>query len=462
MRWSIRNQILVPLIGIQAVAVTAITVVTAMLAARRSEREIIGRLNGVLAAVGHGNFPYTASVLARMRGLSGAHFLAARQGGGVIESTLATPGKLPGSLRALPPSTHIATLAQSPTVELEGTRYFVALVHSSGAPEASSLLVFYPETSWRQARLEAAMPPLMLGAVALGLMVLVTSWIAHRISGRIRRVERQVAGIASGDFRELDIGRRRDEVDDLSASVNQMCSQLKEMRRTSRQSEKARLLAQIAAGFAHQLRNALTGVRLSIQLHARRYPARDGDQALNVALRQLAMTEEQVRGLLSVGRIERHVPEICELHQVLDDVAQLVDPTCQHARVRLRRHRAEESLPMLADRSSVRAAILNLALNAIEAAGPGGTVSLAGRSRGDGVAIEVVDTGPGPPPELAETLYEAFVTTKPEGAGLGLALAHQVAIDHGGHLSWTREEGRTHFCLTLPRADGASRVKGAE
>ena len=58
MRWSIRSQILIPLIGIQAVAVTAATLTTAALAARRSEGEIIGRLNDVLDTLAHGNFPY--------------------------------------------------------------------------------------------------------------------------------------------------------------------------------------------------------------------------------------------------------------------------------------------------------------------------------------------------------------------------------------------------------------------
>ena len=72
MRLSIRNQILFPLMGIQAVAVTAITIATATLAAGRSEREIVARLNGVIDTFGHANFPYTASVLAKMRGLSGA------------------------------------------------------------------------------------------------------------------------------------------------------------------------------------------------------------------------------------------------------------------------------------------------------------------------------------------------------------------------------------------------------
>src|SRR5262249_4412302 len=83
MRWSIRSQILVPIIAIQAVAVTAIVIVPATLAAGRSERQIVARLNGVIDTLGHANFPYTASVLAQMRGLSGAHFIAYTEDGRV-------------------------------------------------------------------------------------------------------------------------------------------------------------------------------------------------------------------------------------------------------------------------------------------------------------------------------------------------------------------------------------------
>jgi signal transduction histidine kinase len=302
----------------------------------------------------------------------------------------------------------------------------------------------------------------MLGAGSLGLMALITSWIAHRISSRIRRVRRQVALIAAGDFRTPDPGpgseQERDEVGDLSRSIHRMCIQLAEMRRTIEQTERARLLARFGAGLAHQLRNSLTGARMSVQLHARRYPAPEGDESLNVALRQLAMTEEQVKGLLSLGRVERRPPEVFDLGPLLADVAFLVHPSCQHAKVALQQPQGEEPLTLRADRSSLRAAVLNLTLNAIEAAGPGGAVRLEARSRGDEVAIDVADTGPGPPPELATALCEAFVTSKPEGVGLGLALAQQVATEHGGRLSWTRAGGETRFCLALPkwdRRDGA-------
>ncbi len=461
MRSSIRNQILIPLIGIQAVAVTAATVTVATLAATRTEREILSRLNDVIDTLAHGNFPFTASVLSRLRGLSGAHFIVAQPTGEIMETSLPDLDRLPESLRSVPQATHVESLDRHPAVLLAGVPYFAVSVPVRAGPRSGSLVVLYPETSLRQARREAVMPSLLLGFGSLVVMVFVTGLIARCIGARIRRVERQVARIASGDFQELPIEGRQDEVGDLTVSINRMCLQLKGMRRMIHDSERARLLAQLAAGLAHQLRNSLTGARMSIQLHARRYPAPPGDETLSVALKQLALTEEQVKGLLSAGRIERGPPEVCDLGQLLEEVARLVDPACQHARVALNQERNGARpgavLDVLADRSSLRAAILNLALNAIDAAGPGGAVTLAARQDGDQVTVDVVDNGPGPPPELAETLCEPFVTSKPEGVGLGLMFAQQVAADHGGRLAWTRAGGETRFCLSFPTASEARR-----
>ena len=450
---SIRNQILIPIVAIQGVAVATLAVTSATLAARRMERQVVDRLNGVVEALGHANFPYTPSVLAKMRGLSGAHFAAYDERGRVAEATLPALRSLPTGEWSGRSTDRLESLGDSPTLDLGGTRYFAASLRNAGGSRGSSLLVLYPETSWRQARREAATAPLVVGLGALAMMVGVTGWIARRIGRRVRRVRRQLSRIAAGDFEGFDPGPFDDEVADLSRSVNRMSEQLREMRRTIRQSERTRVLAQFAAGLAHQLRNSLTGARMSVQLHARRFPPPEGDEALNVAIRQLAMTEEQVKGLLSLGRVEQSPPELCDARQLLEDVASLVSPTCQHARVTLHQQPAEAPLAFLAERSSLRAAVLNLALNAIEAAGAGGVVRLSALLIEDKVTIEVADTGPGPPPELANHLYEAFVTGKREGVGLGLALARQVAEGQGGRLDWDRLDGVTTFRLALPMAD---------
>ncbi len=451
MQFSIRNQILIPILGIQVVAVTAITLTTAWLAAGRSEREIAGRLNGVIEALGHANFPLTSSVLGKMRGLSGAHFVVFTEGGRVTDGTLPGLGAVPEAVRAIRPMASLGSLGDSPTLLQAGTRYFAIPLRATGGPLDRSLLVLYPETSWRQARREAAWPPLAVGLGTLGLMAAVTSWIAQRISARVHDLQRQVARIAVGDFDGFDPGPGRDEIRELGRSINQMCQQLRQMRQTIHQSERTRLLAQLAAGLAHQLRNALTGARMSIQLHAKRFPPREGDETLAVALRQLTMTEEQVRGILSLGRVEHQPHARCDLGRLLADIASLVGPSSQHARVALHLHPVAPPLTVLGDEPGLRAALLNLAMNAIEAAGPGGRVALGAGVEGGEVVVDVTDTGPGPPPAVADTLLEAFVTSKPEGVGLGLAIARQVAAEHGGHVSWSRHDHRTRFRLTLPR-----------
>lgn len=451
MQWSIRNQILIPLVLIQVVAVTATALTTAALAARRSERETVDRLNGVIAALGHASFPYTAAVLAKMRGLSGAHFVAISGDGRVAETSLPGLSELPAALRSVPSVARIDSLGSAPSVVVDRTRFRAVTIRPSGDPRGLSLLVLYPETSRRQARDEAVLPPVLLGLGSLAAMAGVTGWVARQTGVRIRKIRQHVAQIAEGRFLDLDPGRRRDEVGDLTRSINRMCAQLRDMQTTIRRTERARLLAQLGAGLAHQLRNSLTGARMSVQLHAKRCPAREGDESLDVALRQLAMTEEHVKGMLSLGRVERRPPEVCDLQGLLADVALLVQPSCRHAKVTLRYEAAGPPLEVLADPSGVRAAVLNLTLNAIDAAGPGGFVGLSVTGDEDAWTIEVADNGPGPPPELGDQLYEAFVTSKPEGVGLGLALAHQVAAEHGGAISWTREGGTTRFRLRLPR-----------
>jgi len=456
MWWSIRSQILLPLITIQVVAVVTITLVAAALAARRVEQQITDRLDGVVDTLGHATFPYTAGVLSQMRGLSGAHFVAYDRDGRIEESTLRTGGDLPPLLSTIPSNSRLETLGRSAKVMLGSARYFAVPLRPAANPRGATLLVLYPEASWRQARWEAAVPPLALGVGTLGAMIAVTSWIAHRISRRLRNVQTQVARIAGGDFTALDEEGDRDEIQDLARSVNRMCTQLREMQRTIRRSERTQILAQLAAGLAHQLRNSLTGARMSVQLHAKRYPPPANDRSLEVALRQLAITEEQVRGILSLGRLEQRTPAPCDVQNLMTDVAFLVGPSCEHSKVALHGPDGDEGAIVVADASSLRAAVLNLTLNAVEAAGSGGEVQLSSNDHGDCVILEVSDTGPGPPEDLMDRLSEPFVTSKPEGVGLGLAIAHQVAVEHGGRLSWTRDGETTRFRLTIPRGLGNS------
>jgi signal transduction histidine kinase len=102
--------------------------------------------------------------------------------------------------------------------------------------------------------------------------------------------------------------------------------------------------------------------------------------------------------------------------------------------------------------SQLRHAIHNLVGNAVEAARPGGRVVVELKTQDPGrVLFEVSDSGPGPPPMVADRLFEPFITGKPEGVGLGLALARQVVEAHEGTITWRRENDQTCFRIDMPQ-----------
>src|SRR5262249_35653706 len=177
---------------------------------------------------------------AGMRGLSGAEFVAYAADGRVAATSFPGLPGMPPPLHSIRSAARLDSLGQAPTVRLDGVRYFAVLLRPPGGSHVSPLLVLYPATGWRQARREAAPPPLLRGRTSLRLMVAVTSWIAHRISRRIGVVNRQVARIAGGDFEGPDPGREGDEIADLVRSIRSMCAQLRDMSRIIQQSERTR------------------------------------------------------------------------------------------------------------------------------------------------------------------------------------------------------------------------------
>ena len=453
MRSSIRNQILLPFLAVVLLAVAAMTAVAAVAAARQRDAQTLAQLQSVLATLEHTSVPFNRPVLEKLRGFSGAHFVACDARGQVLASTLPAGTRLPADFGKSSSGGKLESLTSQPLLVLDEARYFMARTGPRSDAAVRSLFVLYPVESWSRARWNAAYPPLAVGGGAVLLTAAVSTWLAQRFGRRIRRLERQVAAIAAGDFSEIPGSGRQDEIQELVASVNSMAAQLRQMQETIRHSERERLLAQLAGGLAHQLRNAVAGARMALQLHQRRCATAPDDKSLAVALRQLSLTETQIKRLLSLGRGEQSPPRVSDVNQLVDDVALLVQPACEHALVSLEWNGSHAPAFVQADLESLRAAILNLATNAIEAAGSGGAVTMKTMRSAGSVIVEIGDTGRGPAPAVADSLFDPFVTTKPEGVGLGLALARQVALDHGGSVSWRREANCTVFRLVLPGCD---------
>ncbi len=174
-----------------------------------------------------------------------------------------------------------------------------------------------------------------------------------------------------------------------------------------------------------------------------------------MALRQLTLLEAHLKRFLDLGRQDVPRREACSLMALANDVVELVRPRCKHANIDLRWRPPSEPFTLSGDAGQLQQLLLNLLGNAIDAAGPNGWVSveMGAEPQPSGsvaVVLDICDSGPGVTKDVAERLFEPFVTGKPEGVGLGLAVARQVAEAHGGRISWERLADRTCFRVTLP------------
>jgi signal transduction histidine kinase len=467
---SIRNQILIPFACLQGVAIAVISALAAWSAVDRAERDTIARLNQVVGTLSTASFPVRGNVLEQMKGLSGAEFIAIRGSNEIVSSTLSD--EQARSVLQLPRAASSGTgeLSEFQTIQTGQTgaeSFLVGGVTVMRSPDLSELIVLVPEQQWQTIRREVVFPPLLIGGLAMVATVGLSYLLAARFGRRLNRMERQVGRLASLQFEELLPIGGHDELTRLATSINSMAIDLQQATEQIRLAERTTVVTQVAGGLAHQLRNSITGARMAVQLHLRRCNHAD-QESLNVALRQLNLTESQIRGLLSLTRDSQQTPVRGSLSEILNDIRSLLAPQFEHSssEFELTYRDAAEATESIAhavaagesdgrdwqvdDRDQIHAALLNLVQNALEACRPNGRVRVMVRRENQLIVAEILDDGPGVPEDLQNRIFEPFVTGKPEGVGLGLTLAAQVAQSAGGRLSFDRRDGWTVFRFEIP------------
>lgn len=225
-----------------------------------------------------------------------------------------------------------------------------------------------------------------------------------------------------------------------------------------------RTAAGLAALLAHEVKNPLAGIKGAAQLLEPQLGEEDRTLARLICEEsdRICRLVEQMEAFADTPPLRRRAFNV---HQVLEHVRRIAEAgVARHVRFV---EAYDPSLPeIVGDREQLTQVFLNLVTNAAEALEEGGTITLAtlyqhglrigvpySRERLElPIAVEVRDTGPGVPPEIAEHLFEPFVSGRPRGRGLGLAIVARIVADHGGLVSHFRDDGVTVFRVRLPLA----------
>jgi signal transduction histidine kinase len=229
------------------------------------------------------------------------------------------------------------------------------------------------------------------------------------------------------------------------------------------QSERLASIGQMAAAVAHGLRNPLASLRAAAQLARHRVEVPAARDQLNAIVEQVDRLDLRITHLLAFSRL-------APLHPLQESVRVLVEGTLAGMAALLRERRVELALHLPATLPDVRVdpmrleqTLTEIVSNALDAMPDGGALTIAARlergdTGGDGVTLEMTDSGRGIPAEVLPKVCEPFFTTRPEGTGLGLAIARRYVEETGGRLGIASVLGRgTTIRIWLPVAgsDGA-------
>jgi two-component system, NtrC family, sensor kinase len=321
---------------------------------------------------------------------------------------------------------------------------------------------------------------------ALGVVLLATTvfWFVRR--SVIRPVGEVLAGterVALGVLDRPVRMRRTDEIGRLAGSFNEMTAALQqaqgELQRLNEslerqveertqalknaqaqliQSEKMSSLGKLAASVAHEINNPLAGILTYAKLLIRVHEEGElSEKSRESSVRNLRLVQREtercsaiVRNLLDFARQRPPSLKETDVSAVVEEALSLLSHRLLMQNVTLQKELPP--MPLIkADFGQLRQSFVNIALNACEAMGTGGLLTVVSRLSGDQIEVVISDTGPGITPENLSHILDPFFTTKEKGTGLGLSVVYGIIDRHGGTLDIKSEVGQgTTVCVRLP------------
>jgi two-component system sensor histidine kinase HydH len=227
-------------------------------------------------------------------------------------------------------------------------------------------------------------------------------------------------------------------------------------------------VARLLKRLAHEIRNPLSSLDVQFQLLEEDLAALAPQvrpplgQRLGVIRGELQRLDSIVERFLKLAGPSALELAPTQIHEIVTHVCDLLRPEASRRKVGIVTTVAPDLPPVTVDSVRLTQALMNLLINGIQAVGDGGQVNVAAGQAGENFWLRVQDTGPGIPPNELGEVFDPYFTTKPEGHGLGLWIAQQIAVAHGGDLrAENAPAGGAVFVLTLPlkpHANGSKQI----
>jgi two-component system, NtrC family, nitrogen regulation sensor histidine kinase NtrY len=340
-------------------------------------------------------------------------------------------------------------------------------------PLLGILLIAHSRRSYVELKRHIRDSALLVGGGGIVLAILLSNWAAARVTRPIERLARAAQDVAGGNWDTRVEVTGGDEVAQLAESFNRMTSELLNQRERLVQAERVAAWRELARRLAHELKNPLFPLQLTVEnlLRARQASAEQFEEVFRESSATLLAEISNLKGI--IGRFSEF-SKMPQPHLQPVDVNELVRGVIQLFQAQLKapgrpaidcRLELDEKLgPIEADQELLHRALSNLVLNAMDAMPQGGTLTLRTQKNDGKVRIEVSDTGSGLTPEECERIFTPYYTSKQHGTGLGLAIVQSVVSDHGGQISVKSEPARgTTFVIDFPQSkDSLQRMLDAK
>ncbi len=299
----------------------------------------------------------------------------------------------------------------------------------------------------------------VVAGIGILLTIVASLWITSRLTRPIERLAEAAGEVAAGNWDTQVEVDSPDEVGALASSFNEMTRQLSEQRERLVQSERVAAWRELARRLAHELKNPLFPLQLTVEnlARARKLPPAEFDEVFDESVQTLSGEVANLKNVIArfsdFSKMPK--PQLQEVNAVeaLQGVAALYEPVLEQHQppILLQWTPSSEPVMISADPELLHRALSNLVLNSMDAMPNGGTLRLGLARKDDFAEITVSDTGMGMTAEECERLFTPYYTTKKNGTGLGLAIVQSVISDHQGTIRVRSEPGSgSTFVIDLP------------